>query len=300
MGYDGEITSLSFDYGISASTASFLSGLLLACLCARALRLERLRGAGAEESSQSHQPALLQILLFIGLTDAYYAMGWLLLLVAQGYPHLANLPPTPPAVCQLANVITFSGEVSQASWTVVLAWYIGRVLHDGRPAEDWVRPAHPSMRERGLVALPDTDPPAPRVVRPPAQVAWPGSPHRVGRDARFRRSHGHLRAAAGHVVLAIFAARQQHRLERRGSDDADPLRGLRRRAVRNGHVRDGRVRARRVPLAAAGRGKPGARLPSDVLSRCVPGGPARSHEVARRRGGATADGRHSQLRSLHA
>ena len=138
MRYAGEITTLSFDYDIACSTASFLSGLLLASLCLRALRLERRRGAlGSPVDSQSHQPALLQILLFVGLTDAYYAAGWMLLVVAQGYPHLSGLPPTPPAVCRLANIMTFSGEVSQAAWTVVLAWYIGRVLHDGRPAEDW-------------------------------------------------------------------------------------------------------------------------------------------------------------------
>ena len=104
MGYAGEITTLSFDYDIACSTASFLSGLLLASLCLRALRLERRRGAlGSPVDSQSHQPALLQILLFVGLTDAYYAAGWMLLVVAQGYPHLAGLPPTPPAVWPLTN-----------------------------------------------------------------------------------------------------------------------------------------------------------------------------------------------------
>ena len=112
-----------------------------------------------------HEPPLLDIIMCIGLADAIFSLGWLIVSIEAGLAVAGQeMFPAPirrrrrisseepdglEDICvvnTVGNVLLIMSEVAQAAWTIVLAWYLGRVLLDGRSAIDW-------RRWRGVVHL---------------------------------------------------------------------------------------------------------------------------------------------------
>lgn len=102
-------------YAPIASALSLAGGILLAVWSWRASTVVQ---------CDHHDAAVLKILMCLGLADAYFALGWLVLTYEA---------------CIAGNVMVFTGTAAQATWTMVLAWYLCQALLEVRSATIWQR-----------------------------------------------------------------------------------------------------------------------------------------------------------------